>query len=851
MFVRDAITYSENASHLKAISIDGLATHGTSTCPRRLRIKHSQRFPDMPLVSIVSPLDAQSSYGLHTIQLARRLPRYGIDVILRPSRATGELPDDIKVLVKHGENNADVELMLHPPTISCAKRNTLYYSMCESTQLTHDAVRLLNMATVVAVPSDWCATVFSACGVTRPIVTVPLGCDEAFQPMPKMEGQPFTFACAGNIANGPTRKGISKVVALFGKAFPNQEDVRLKVKVHVATESADDRITFHHEFLNEPSLACWLSSADCFVNLATGGFELWPLQAMRCGVPVIGFTFGGMGQYLNAENGFVVDHRLVPAVDGWKGQGMWAEADEEAVIAAMRYAATARNFCHYLGEKAMQSVKDFTFGRHAERLAQLLKSMLPKKKPHITQAPSRARKDLITVVFPVCEKDIDLAVAHAQWLATLPNRTEHVAILATDSSVSTIQVDNLATELRKYFQQVTVYTFAPPPVTGWPQAANWAFQQVALYMARWTHPWLWMEPDAVALSDDWLEKLQAEYDQYGKPFMGAVVKQMGHMNGCGIYPPDTPARAPHAMSCTETAFDFVMKEDTKDAVHDTPLIQHIWSVKGETVSENQDGPAPKDITEERARRWLTRDAVVVHRVKDSSLVNLLKAGHRRTRVEVVITNWRRPGNIPLVRDSIRNQTERVWITLIDASETPGNACVTDGFDRVFKMPNLGSWNRMVMAGGYDCEYTLFIDDDVLAGPTMVETFLKFADQVQNNFGVIGFKGRDYVDGNLVIVDDPKQGAQVCAWLARLYFIKTRDLHFGLGERHRIGSRIRLPSIHIDAVMCMGITRATGQPCYVMPSVPGMEWDALPANDAVWQKESYRASLLKTLEKLKA
>lgn len=803
-------------------------------------------------VSIVSPLDAKSSYGLHTIQLARRLPRYGFEVVLRPTRATGELPADMQKLVQHGANDADIELLLSVPKQAPESgRKTLYYSMCESTQISDRSVDMLNMANIVAVPSDWCATVFSANGVTRPIVTVPLGCDEAFCPQPLSKAEQFTFACAGNLANGPKRKGIERIMQLFRRAFPT-EDVRLKVKLNGSNgeQSDDPRITFETDFKTNEQLAEWLSTSHCFVNLATGGFELWPLQAMRCGVPVIAHSFGGMAQFINRDNGLIVSHRLVPAEDSWAGFGMWAEAEEEAVIQAMRYAVENPRHLQALGGVAMESVREFTFSKHVERLAQLLRSMLPNKKPHITQAPSRARKDLITVVFPVCHRDMDLAVAHAHWLATMPMRTEHNAVIVTDLPEDSITTRLLKSTLEEYFPQVGVIHIPTPPTEGWPQAANWTFQQTALYMARGQNPWLWMEPDAVALSEDWLEKIQSEYDRKAKPFMGAIVKGMGHMNGVAVYPANFPKAAPCGMICTDVAFDYEIKSAIAGQVHETKLIQHIWSVQGENASENQDGPAPTKVTLEQARRWLNTDAVIVHRIKDNSLIELLKTGFRKARVEVVLCNWRRPGNIPIIRDAIRAGTERVTLTLIDASETKENACTTEGFDRVFRMPNLGSWNRIVIAGGYDSEYTLLIDDDVLPGPTMVATFLKFAQQVSDNFAVLGFKGRDWQDGKVQIVDDPKgEDHKIVGWLARVYFFKTRDIHHGVGERNRIGNRLRLPSVHIDAVVCKGITRATGQPCYVLPSSPGMEWDALPANDAVWQKTAYRGSLVKTLEKL--
>lgn len=330
-------------------------------------------------ISLVCNVDAFTGYGLHAIQLVKHLPKFGVDVQVRPihmREAFGaKIPDEMVSAISRRSQNYDIELILSIPTITPTPgKRCIYFSMCESTRLPSSAVHNLNRADIVVVPSQWCATVFSANGVTRPIVVIPLGFSEEWTPRRVVEKDPnnFTFACGGRLMNGPERKGINVITHCFKQVFSHGEDVKLKVKLFPDCpmfEEQDERISVTRAYMPETDLFSWMQSSDCFINVATGGFEMFPLQAMIAGVPVISHVFGGVSEYLNPNNSIIVSHSLVPAGDTWKGLGIWGQADAPSLCEAMRWATENDTQLGDIRMDAKESVRHLTWKRHCKLLS--------------------------------------------------------------------------------------------------------------------------------------------------------------------------------------------------------------------------------------------------------------------------------------------------------------------------------------------------------------------------------------------------------------------------------------------------------------------------------------------------
>lgn len=236
----------------------------------------------------------------------------------------------------------------------------------------------------------------------------------------------------------------------------------------------------------------------------------------------------------------------------------------------------------------------------------------------------------IVVCFNVHAGDIGLALTHSEWLKRL-GRNSHKAIICHDPSCPVVALNKFEQNLRQCFEAVETFVYPRPPIPSYPASANWAWQSVAFHMTKQCSPWFWFEADSVVLRSDWLEQLQREYDAAGCSWMGPIVQHMGHLQGTAVYPADAALRMPRAMSCgADKAFDMEAHHDTLNDRHDAShLLFHVWTLVNRAAYPVGGGEVPVNITADELRQWLPRSAVYLHRVKDSSVVNLLLRGEFR------------------------------------------------------------------------------------------------------------------------------------------------------------------------------------------------------------------------------
>lgn len=236
-------------------------------------------------------------------------------------------------------------------------------------------------------------------------------------------------------------------------------------------------------------------------------------------------------------------------------------------------------------------------------------------------------REKITVCFPVYQGDLSLALIHSKWLQRMGRRHEHRAIICHDPSCPVVGLNQFEQMLRGVFTEVESFVYQRPPIPTYPAAANWAFQNVAMHMARGKSPWLFFEADTVALKPDWIEQLQAEYDSCGRSWMGPHVQGMNHANGVMVFPADAALRMPNAMRCGDGhAFDMAAAADIMQDCHDcNHLLFHTWSIFNGQWHPVGGGVVPSNVTLDLARQ-IPRSACAIHRVKDSSLIDLLLRG---------------------------------------------------------------------------------------------------------------------------------------------------------------------------------------------------------------------------------
>jgi len=298
------------------------------------------------------------------------------------------------------------------------------------------------------------------------------------------------------------------------------------------------------------------------------------------------------------------------------------------------------------------------------------------------EAPAR-----LLVVLPVCLRDWQLMIKNLEWMHELDGRNRFDALISYDAIVTPDIRAKVGEAAVAAFNTVQSFEYPTAPRPVWPQAANWAFQHTARYVASKARPWFWMEADCTPTRKGWLESWASEYEACGKPMMGAVVDDAGGFcAGTAVYPANFATWAPKAMAAVDTPWDWEVKGETILATHRANhLLQYIWTVKdGEPMPGGQ-GPAPtfKNLD------WLDPNAVLFHRCKDGSLIDLLRSPSK----ERVILQLGKTGDIINILPVAKKMAEetghptrvivhRAYLPLVQrtsyAKAVPWNGSVEDG-----------------------------------------------------------------------------------------------------------------------------------------------------------------------------
>lgn len=137
------------------------------------------------------------------------------------------------------------------------------------------------------------------------------------------------------------RGGVQFLLKAFTEEFSPEEKVILKLKINPAYNNPNWNIREELSKLNlKHTNNLMISSAmlkqegmpmvyagDCFVSPTMAeAFSLPCLEALSCGIPVITTGFGGQTDYVNEDNGLLVDYDLWDNDTHWMYEGIkWAK----------------------------------------------------------------------------------------------------------------------------------------------------------------------------------------------------------------------------------------------------------------------------------------------------------------------------------------------------------------------------------------------------------------------------------------------------------------------------------------------------------------------------------------------
>jgi len=230
---------------------------------------------------------------------------------------------------------------------------------------------------------------------------------------------------------------------------------------------------------------------------------------------------------------------------------------------------------------------------------------------------------MLLVVIPFTSKEVPLVLKNLALARKFDGRQKNPVLLTYEEG--TAGVPEVTHAALTAFESVQTFAYHRG-LSGWPMGPNHAFKMTAYYLGGQDNPlpWLWWESDATPLCKGWLEILWSAYQAGGKPFAGHVVGGMEHMNGVGIYPPDVRQYSVKALTSVKTPWDVAMKSDTQPIT--TPLnhlILHYWNIKDGANFNGPEGVPLSVKSKKELKKWITDEAVLLHRCKDGSVADVL------------------------------------------------------------------------------------------------------------------------------------------------------------------------------------------------------------------------------------
>lgn len=239
----------------------------------------------------------------------------------------------------------------------------------------------------------------------------------------------------------------------------------------------------------------------------------------------------------------------------------------------------------------------------------------------------------LLVVIAYHPGDVQLAENLLSWINELGGTdTDHSCLLVADSNVPKEKRADLLQLARQSFRfSATIPIDATK--SAWPP--NRMFLMAARQVSMcYKLPWLWLEPDAVPLRKNWRDELADEYGLCPKKFMGPIVentlKQPNlpalHLTGTAIYPPDAwdLYNSIPALKTESRAWDMTAADQVVPRTQHTELIQHYYGeikLPPVFVSERKAADPKNFVT----KKFLHSSAVLFHRCKDGSLIELLRS----------------------------------------------------------------------------------------------------------------------------------------------------------------------------------------------------------------------------------
>lgn len=203
----------------------------------------------------------------------------------------------------------------------------------------------------------------------------------------------------------------------------------------------------------------------------------------------------------------------------------------------------------------------------------------------------------LNVVLPFIESDVPQVINLLKWCAELSGRINYSIFLLPFKGLNFTEIKMYA---ERAFTDVQVIPDSEGIVSDWKSdekikdaaGPNSMFRQAAwyFYFHKELGPWLYLEPDCVPLTDDWLKRLEDDHASHSMPISGVKMEWADepYLNGVAIYPQNLVAQAAEIVTRVmweqhpdkEVAFDVAGRSHVLKKAHLTNKIQLSYRTEG-------------------------------------------------------------------------------------------------------------------------------------------------------------------------------------------------------------------------------------------------------------------------------
>jgi len=359
----------------------------------------------MTEINFFGDIFSQTGYASHSRQFVNALyklnPQIYLECIKPPNFERWCSTAEMNMLTTPPfEQNVTSVMINLPPfwSLALSNRSKYFYGWCvwESTSIPTYWKEILNRKDVTGIiaPSHHTKqAIESTIGTNPKIHIIPHGVNTTlFKPSTAITHENFTFIANKGWAYGINdRGGVQWLLLAFCKEFQHDNNVKLILKINTIycplgwnltneliklglTPEITKNVEFIIDNVDYNSLPNLYNKGDVFISPTMGdAFNLPCLEAMACGLPVITTNFGGQTDYVNNDNGWLIDSELIEVKHDIMYEGNeWAKPKLEHLQKIMRYCYEHQEEVKEKGINALQTAQQYTWEKSAKQFLNLI-----------------------------------------------------------------------------------------------------------------------------------------------------------------------------------------------------------------------------------------------------------------------------------------------------------------------------------------------------------------------------------------------------------------------------------------------------------------------------------------------